>query len=184
MDTPLPPWEPPFAGSESEHLVGMLDRLRWTFRWKVDGLDADQLRFRLAPSALSIGLLLKHLAVCEDDVFAWRIGGERPDVLAEVPAGADLGSWQWTLDEQDSPERLYARYDEAVARSRARLAEIVAQGRLDAPAALRFEGIEPSVRRFVCDLVEEYGRHTGHADLIREAIDGRVGEDPPADWRP
>jgi hypothetical protein len=36
----------------------------------------------------------------------------------------------------------------------------------------------------VCDLVEEYGRHTGHADLLREAVDGRVGEDPPAGWRP
>jgi Protein of unknown function (DUF664) len=36
----------------------------------------------------------------------------------------------------------------------------------------------------VCDLIEEYGRHTGHADLIREAVDGRVGEDPPAGWRP
>lgn len=41
-----------------------------------------------------------------------------------------------------------------------------------------------SLRRHVCDLLEEYGRHTGHADLLREAIDGRVGEDPPSDWRP
>ena len=36
----------------------------------------------------------------------------------------------------------------------------------------------------LCDLIEEYGRHTGHADLLREAVDGRVGEDPPPDWRP
>jgi hypothetical protein len=36
----------------------------------------------------------------------------------------------------------------------------------------------------VCDLIEEYGRHTGHADLLREAVDGRTGEDPPAGWRP
>jgi hypothetical protein len=41
-----------------------------------------------------------------------------------------------------------------------------------------------SLRRLVCDLIEEYGRHTGHADLLREAVDGRVGEDPPGDWRP
>ena len=41
-----------------------------------------------------------------------------------------------------------------------------------------------SLRRLVCDLIEEYGRHTGHADLLREAVDGRVGEDPPAGWRP
>ena len=41
-----------------------------------------------------------------------------------------------------------------------------------------------SLRRLLCDLIEEYGRHTGHADLLREAVDGRVGEDPPADWHP
>jgi hypothetical protein len=38
--------------------------------------------------------------------------------------------------------------------------------------------------RLLCDLIEEYGRHTGHADLLREAVDGRVGEDPPPGWRP
>ena len=43
---------------------------------------------------------------------------------------------------------------------------------------------QPRLRRLLCDMVEEYGRHTGHADLIREAVDGRVGEDPPADWTP
>ena len=46
------------------------------------------------------------------------------------------------------------------------------------------EGTHASLRRFVCDLIEEYGRHTGHADLLRENVDGRVGEDPPEGWRP
>ncbi|HYJ68102.1 MAG TPA: DUF664 domain-containing protein [Nocardioidaceae bacterium] len=69
-----PPWDPPLAGTEVEQLIGALDRLRTTFRWKVE-------------------------------------------------------------------------------------------------------------RRLLCDLIEEYGRHTGHADLLREAVDGRVGEDPPSDWR-
>jgi hypothetical protein len=41
-----------------------------------------------------------------------------------------------------------------------------------------------TLRRLLCDLIEEYGRHTGHADLLREAVDGRVGEDPPDGWRP
>jgi hypothetical protein len=44
------------------------------------------------------------------------------------------------------------------------------------------DGRHATLRRLVCDLIEEYGSHTGHADLIREAIDGRVGEDPPAGW--
>ena len=46
------------------------------------------------------------------------------------------------------------------------------------------DGEHVSVRRLVCDLIEEYGRHTGHADLLREAVDGLVGEDPPPGWRP
>jgi Protein of unknown function (DUF664) len=46
------------------------------------------------------------------------------------------------------------------------------------------DGRHASLRRLVCDLIEEYGRHTGHADLLREAVDGLVGEDPPAGWRP
>ena len=41
-----------------------------------------------------------------------------------------------------------------------------------------------NARRLICDLIEEYGRHTGHADLLREAVDGLVGEDPPRGWRP
>ena len=44
------------------------------------------------------------------------------------------------------------------------------------------DGQHASLRRLVFDLVEEYGRHTGHADLLREAVDGVVGEDPPAGW--
>jgi len=46
------------------------------------------------------------------------------------------------------------------------------------------DGNHASLRRLVCDLIEEYGRHTGHADLFREAVDGRVGEDPPPGWQP
>jgi len=50
--------------------------------------------------------------------------------------------------------------------------------------ALSWNGERASLRRLVFDLVEEYGRHTGHADLLREAVDGLTGEDPPDGWRP
>lgn len=46
------------------------------------------------------------------------------------------------------------------------------------------DGRHLSPRRLLCDLIEEYGRHAGHVDLIREAVDGLVGEDPPPGWRP
>ena len=71
-----PPWEPPLAGSEAEHLVGALDRLRTTFRWKADGLDAAGLAYRFPTSALSLGGLLKHLASAEDYVFSVKLRGE------------------------------------------------------------------------------------------------------------
>ncbi|WP_072042022.1 mycothiol transferase [Nigerium massiliense] len=177
------PWEPPLAGSEAQHLTGMLDRLRWTFRWKADGLDHEALNRRLPSSALTIGALLKHLANCEDDIFSWRIAGQRPTALLDAPDDMELDAWQFDAS-GDDPGWLYRRYDESVARSRRTLAAIVAEGRLDEPGHLTFGDQRPSIRRYVCDLIEEYGRHTGHADLIREAIDGRVGEDPPEGWRP
>ena len=182
--TATPPWEPPLDGTESEHLFGMLDRLRATFRWKLDGLDAAHLRATVGASTLTPGGLLKHLALCEDEIFAWKCFGEPPEALAHVPDGADPAGWAFSVADDDTPELLTRRYDEAVARSRCRQAAIAATDCLDAPAALAVGDERPSMRRFVCDLVEEYGRHTGHADLLREAIDGRVGEDPPADWRP
>ena len=76
-------------------------------------------------------------------------------------------------------------WEAAVERSRARLDAAVADGGLDQLIHVSDdEDRHASLRRLVCDLIEEYGRHTGHADLLREAVDGLVGEDPPAGWRP
>lgn len=72
------PWEPPLAGTEAEQVLGALDRLRWTFRWKVDGLDADGMAVRIGASTLTLGRLVKHLAAVEDDWFH-RKALRRPD---------------------------------------------------------------------------------------------------------
>ena len=71
-----PPWEPPLAGTEVEHLLGALDRLRTTFRWKADGLDAAGLRARVGASTLTLGGLLKHLAFVEDYLFTTKLTGQ------------------------------------------------------------------------------------------------------------
>ncbi|MGA9746255.1 MAG: DinB family protein [Nocardioides sp.] len=176
------PWEPPFSGTEAEHLTGALDRLRTTFRWKADGLDAAGLGVTLGASTLSIGGLLKHLAFVEDYTFTTKFRDRSP---GEAWADFDVEDWDFVSAADDSPERLYARYDEAVARARAELGAALADGGLDQPIAMTGPAGEPvSLRRLVFDLVEEYGRHTGHADLLREAVDGRVGEDPPPGWLP
>ncbi|GAB4004128.1 hypothetical protein GCM10029992_48160 [Glycomyces albus] len=97
-----------------------------------------------------------------------------------------LGDWAFTFDTTGhTPEDLYALWDGVVERSRARLGAALEDGGLDRPVYLAWPGSgHLSLRRLVFDLVEEYGRHTGHADLLREAVDGRTGEDPPAGWRP
>jgi hypothetical protein len=178
------PWEPPLAGTEVEHLTGALERLRATFRWKADGLDAAGLATTVGASRLSLGALLKHLALVEDYTFTAKLRGESPgEVWSDYDP--DVDDWDFVSAADETPEALYTRYDEAVSRSRSRLAATLADGGLDQPIALTGPADEPvALRRLVFDLVEEYGRHTGHADLLREAVDGRVGEDPPAGWRP
>ncbi|GAB2746008.1 mycothiol transferase [Nocardioides pakistanensis] len=179
------PWEPPTAGTEVEHLVGALDRLRTTFRWKADDLDATGLQLRVGASTLTLAGLLKHLALVETLTFTYKLHGTAPDSpWRDVDWDATPG-WDFTSAAEDSPEQLYALWDDAVDRSRGRLDAALADGGLDRPSNLAWpDGTRFSLRRLVCDLIEEYGRHTGHADLLREAVDGRVGEDPPAGWRP
>jgi hypothetical protein len=184
-----PSWEPPLAGTEVEHLLRSLDRQRATFRWKADGLDAAALRTRIGASALTIGGLLKHLAVVEDEKFTvWLAGaplGEPWASLGGPPEGDDDDVWVFGSAADDSPEQLYALYDGAVRRSHDRLAVALTNGGLDQLVHIHWPGFgHLSLRRMLFDLLEEYGRHTGHADLLREAVDGRVGEDPPSDWEP
>jgi hypothetical protein len=177
------PWEPPIAGTEAQALTGALDRLRTTFRFKADDLDATGLQVRIGASSLTIGGLLKHLALCEDSMFTVRLSGAPIGAPWE---GNDLdGDWEFNSAADDTPEQLYDLWDSAVERSRARLSAALANAGLDQPVHLAWpDGQHANLRRLVCDLIEEYGRHTGHADLLRETVDGRVGEDPPAGWRP
>ena len=179
------PWEPPLAGTEAEHLLGALDRLRATFRWKAGGLDEAGLAVRVGASSLTLGGLLKHLSLTEDYNTTVKLTGEPLGDPWDPSAWDDDPDWEFTSAAQDSPAELYASYDSAVERSRSRLEAALADGGPDQPVhAADDEGQHASLRRLVCDLIEEYGRHTGHADLLREAVDGLVGEDPPPGWRP
>ena len=178
------PWEPPLAADEQGALLGALDRLRWTFRYKVDGLDRAGLSATVGASSLTLGALLKHLAAVEDYYSTARLSGaEWGDPWSGVDWEASPG-WDFTSAADDAPAALYALYDAAVARSRDRFASYLAEGDLGREVAAGSTDTRANARRLVCDLVEEYGRHTGHADLLRESVDGRVGEDPPSGWRP
>jgi hypothetical protein len=180
-----PPWEPPFAGTEAEHVLGSLDRLRATFRWKADGLDAEQMRRTGPSSSLTAGGLLKHLAAQEDYAAAVKIAGQPMPPVWDDNRWDDDEDWEFSSSAGQSPEELYALYDGAVERARGSVRAVLEDRGLDGDSAVALEdGTRASVRRVLFDLLEEYGRHTGHMDLVREAVDGRVGEDPPPDWTP
>jgi len=184
-DHVFPPWEPPFAGTEAEHVLGSLDRLRVTFRWKADGLDAAQLRASPHSSTLTVGGLLKHLAVQEDYAALVKIAGQPMPPEWDDNGWDGDNDWEFGSAAEQTPDELYRLYDAAVRRARASIRSTLDDRGLDGDSAVALEdGSKASVRRVLFDLLEEYGRHLGHLDLVRESVDGRVGEDPPPDWQP
>jgi hypothetical protein len=172
---------PPAAGGEVDTLTGSLERLRRTFAWKCSGLDADAMNRTLGTSTVTLGGLVKHLALVEDDQFRRKLYGEASYVAPFD--GVDFESdpdWEWRTAADDTPAELMALWAACVERSRTNIARAFAE---EGPGfESRFtwpDGRTPSLRRLMVDMLEEYGRHPGHADLIRESIDGLVGEDPP-----
>jgi hypothetical protein len=134
----------------------------------------------LPPSTMTLGGLLKHMALIEDHYFSVRLfGRDRHPPWDTADWNADQ-DWEWHSAADDSPEQLFALWQGAVERSRSLIAEALANGGLDRRAAGDWpDGQAPSLRRLLIDMIEEYARHVGHADLIRESVDGLVGEDPP-----
>jgi hypothetical protein len=174
--------EPPMAGDECATLLGFLERQRATFAWKTGALDAAGLRATLVPSSMTLGGMLKHLARFEDDMSTeWLQGRAQLPPWNAVDWDTDH-DWDWRSASEDSPEQLYGRWRDAVARSRALFAEALADGGPGRQGTVASNpDIElPSLRYILLNMLEEYARHNGHADLIRESVDGLVGLDPSA----
>ena len=152
-------------------MLTYLRNYRLTLELKCSGLDAAGLRATVGASTMTMGGMLKHLAYYEDHWFSRRMQGNK-----RHPQWAGLNPEEvWSVTE--SPDALHALWEAAVARSRAQLAETLANGGLDQPARRSLpDGQTPSVRWIVMHMIEEYARHNGHADLIRESVDGSVGE--------
>jgi uncharacterized damage-inducible protein DinB len=168
--------EPPIAGDETATLLGSLERQRAYLAWKCGELDAAGLRATLGPSTITLGGLLKHLAHVEDDWFSQFLHGRNP----HPPWDTVDWDWDWDSAAEDTPEEIYVFWQDAVERSRSLVAEALADGGLDRLAQRTWpDGRASSLRRILIDVIEEYARHVGHADLIRESVDGLTGEDPP-----
>ncbi|QIG43718.1 DinB family protein [Nocardioides anomalus] len=171
--TPLPT-----AGDEVQTLLGVLDRNRRTFAWKCFGPDSGGMHRAHPPSTVTLAGLVKHLSLIEDFYFSLGLGEVMPQPWRDVDFDADP-DWEWRSAADDSPEELEALWRAAVERSRAATAAFLAEHTLDDPVAWTQHDEVPNARRSVVDMIEEYARHTGHADLIRESVDGLVGEDAP-----
>jgi hypothetical protein len=172
---------PPDAGDETATLLGFLERQRATFAWKCGGLDAAGLRATVDSSSLTLGGMLKHLARFEDDMSSeWLHGREQRPPWNTVDWDADH-DWDWRSAAADTPEQLYALWRDAVTRSRSVFTAALADGGLERPGSgiADARGELPSLRYILINMIEEYARHNGHADLIRESVDGLVGHDPP-----
>lgn len=166
--------DPPQRGSEVELLYAFLDYQRATLERKTSGLDAEQLARTLPPSTMTLAGMIKHLALVEDYWFSYVFAGND---VATVFRGVDWKAepdWDWTTALADEPAALRALHDGTVVHSRA----VVAGEELDAESVRpnRRTGERFSLRWIVLHMIEEYARHNGHADLIRESIDGQRGE--------
>ncbi|BCJ33655.1 hypothetical protein Athai_11580 [Actinocatenispora thailandica] len=159
--------------SEQELLVRFLTGQREAFRQAVAGLDEKQARSAPSASALSLAVLVKHC-----------IDGERTMInrVAGAPEAADpVAKWQagWQLTDADTVPALFAEWDEVGRRTeQVLLAETDLDRVVDIPANVRQwlpNDTAYTVRWLVLHSIEELARHAGHADVVRESIDGAVG---------
>ena len=169
--------EPPLAGDETATLLGFLDYQRATLDWKTRGLDAAGLQATVGVSTITLGGLLKHIAKVEDYWFSQRLRGKDMAarwVYADWDADPD---WDWRPVPGESCEQLHTLWQEAVTHSRKMVEEAMAEGGLGMLARQPWpNGESPSLRWIVVHMIEEYARHNGHADLLRESVDGETGE--------
>jgi uncharacterized damage-inducible protein DinB len=169
--------EPPLVADEVSTLLGFLEYQRATLKWKTAGLDSEGFQATVGVSSMTLGGMLKHLAWVEGYWFSYWLHGRDPGSPWNAVDWANDPDWDWHSAAEDSPEQLHAIWQEAVAHSNARISEALAERGLDY-LALRSspEGDVPSLRWIVLHMIEEYARHNGHADLLRESIDGETGE--------
>lgn len=170
--------EPPLDGDELATLNGFLEFQRATLAWKIGGLTAEQLALTTAKSEMTLGGLVKHLAYVEQQWFHTVLHDREPlEPWKSVDWKADY-DWDWHTAADHTVEDLVALWQDEVERSRKAVEEALETGDLGqlAKRAPWRDGRRVNLRWILTHMVEEYSRHNGHADLLREAVDGRTGE--------
>ncbi|HUR48417.1 MAG TPA: DinB family protein [Acidimicrobiales bacterium] len=169
-----PPLVPPaLDANEREMLLGFLDFYRATLVRKAAGLRPEELARPLPPSTLTLGGLLKHMALVEDDWFTSDMAGrDLPEPWASVDWDSDR-DWELNSAKNDIPEELLALFEAACARSRAVVQSCESLDQRSVKTSGK--GNHFTLRWILVHMIEEYARHCGHADFLREAIDGQRG---------
>jgi uncharacterized damage-inducible protein DinB len=159
--------DPPPAAGEKEMLAAFLDYHRATLLWKCEGLTVEQLKQRsVPPSTLSLLGLVRHMTDVERGWFRRGVGGEKAPPLLDYDADPEADFDQ--VDAADAAEDIAAyRAEIELCRQAVERADS-----LDT----EIERDRLTVRWVLCHMLEEYARHNGHADLLRQAIDGATGE--------
>ena len=169
--------EPPIASDELATLLGFLDFQRATLEWKCHSLSVPDMRKKFAASSITLGGILKHMAFVENHWFSdWLLGREKLSPWREVDWSQDR-DWDWNSAAGDTPAQLLELWHGACALSRSNILSVLETGPLGQLAKRTWpSGESPSLRWILVHMIEEYARHNGHADLLRESIDGQVGE--------
>lgn len=160
--------------TEFQVLVEFLDVMRWEFQERCAGLTQEQMAMTTAASDLTLGGLVKHMALVEDNWFDHRLlGNDERELWASVDWDADP-DWEIHSAKDDSPREIFALWNEACERSRS---VVDGADSLEQVTALAHptRGERWNLRWIMVHMIEEYARHLGHADFIRESIDGVKG---------
>jgi len=160
----------PKTGPGKETLLTLLDNNRAVMVWKLDGLTLEEASRPAVDSGTSLLGLVKHLAYVErwwfDDLFAGNVV-DYP--WSEEDPDADFG-----IEQGENVDDVIALYTGAVVRSN----ELVAEAQMDDLSVGSRGGERFALRWIVAHMIEETARHAGHADIIRELIDGATGDYP------
>jgi uncharacterized damage-inducible protein DinB len=162
--------EPPSTGTERETLAGFLDFQRATLLWKLEGLDDEQVRRAMVPSGTSLLGIVKHLAYVERSWFQGVWAGQE----ASFPWTKEDPDADWRIEPGETTQDILELYDGECDRSR----EIVAKASSleEVIQHPRRQEWRLSRRWILIHMIEETARHVGHADILREQLDGATGD--------
>lgn len=156
----------PMVGSELEVLDAQLQRCQETLLMKIDGLDDEDLRRSVVPSGVTLLGIVKHLAY----VHRWWFRAVFLGETVEFAWSEGDPDGDWRIETDDTTAAIVALYQNETARAHA----IIQAANLDDIARNSPRG--HTLRRITVHMIQEISRHNGHADILRELIDGSTGE--------